>query len=218
MRTSKPISAISYNSPKFLKSVLDDYIRDGKIEYYAFVQHKAETVLNPITGELETETKDHIHVHIIPNRILDTAKLTRATYETDYSHPDKPLATILFKRSTTSDWFLYAMHDEAYLAAKLQERKYHYQIDDFVSSDSISTENYIFESYHESTFADTVALQKSIAGDQLDKLIKSGFINPANALHVKSYLDLFKYAETRKKKKEDYEKALAYREKISKLG
>lgn len=65
MRTSKPIATISYNSADFLKLRLNDLIKSKKICDWMFIQHTAEA----------DEKKDHIHLWIKPNTLLDTMDL-----------------------------------------------------------------------------------------------------------------------------------------------
>lgn len=42
MRTSKPISTISYNTLPFLKEKLDDLVNNQVLEFYFFIWHHAE--------------------------------------------------------------------------------------------------------------------------------------------------------------------------------
>ena len=42
MQTSKPMSTISYNSEKFLKSQLDYLLRSHVIDYYMYIKHIGE--------------------------------------------------------------------------------------------------------------------------------------------------------------------------------
>lgn len=126
MRTSKSFSTISYNSDDFLKIKLDELIRNGTIEFWAYVQHKAE----------EDEKKPHKHVHIIPAKQVNTASIQAVLEEIDIKNPlQKPLGCIMFKSSKFGDWYLYAIHDENYLSMKGQKRKYHYTRDEVVCSD-----------------------------------------------------------------------------------
>lgn len=125
MRTSKPISTISYNSEAYLKGKLEELRDSGAITWYAYVRHTAE----------EDEKKDHFHVIVSPNRILDTGVLGAMFKELDPSHPDKPLGCIEWKCSKREDWLLYSIHDPVYLASKLEKREFVYELSDVVTSD-----------------------------------------------------------------------------------
>ena len=67
MRTSKPIATISYNSETYLRDKLNELIKSHKISDYMFIKHKAES----------DERKDHIHLWIKPNTLLDTMDLQK---------------------------------------------------------------------------------------------------------------------------------------------
>ena len=56
--------------------------------------------------------------------------------ELDPKNPDKPLGCIPFHSSKFTDWYLYSVHDKDYLASKGQSRKYSYQKDEVIVSDS----------------------------------------------------------------------------------
>lgn len=126
MRTSKPISTISYNSPEFLRGKLLDWRKAGIIENAIVIQHHAEA----------DEKKDHSHCYIVPARLLQTVDLERDSQEFDPLHPDKPLKMLDFRSSKVSDWILYGMHDPVYLASKGLIRQYHYSDSDFWSTDT----------------------------------------------------------------------------------
>ena len=56
--------------------------------------------------------------------------------QVDLTNPTlKPLGTLNFRPSKFVDWYLYALHDSAYLETKGQARRYHYTLDDVVTSD-----------------------------------------------------------------------------------
>lgn len=132
MRTSKPISTISYNTPEYLKSKLDELVRNHTISDYMYIQHHAEA----------DERKDHIHLWLKPNKLLDTMDLQDHFKELDLNNPTaKPLGCIDFETSKTDDWILYGMHLEPYLASKGQSREYHYTKDDFVYNDEDTFED-----------------------------------------------------------------------------
>ena len=126
MRTSKPCSTISYNSIEFLQRKLDDLIRRGFIDFYAFVEHLPE----------EDEEKKHKHLYLFPSKLVDTNQIRDELKEFDPNNPTKPLGCLPFQSSKFADWYLYILHDSAYLTSKGQARKYHYTDDDIISSDS----------------------------------------------------------------------------------
>ena len=81
MRTSKPISTISYNTQEFLLHQLDEMIKNHIISDYMYINHFAE----------EDERKDHIHLWMKPNKLLDTMDIQKYLLEIDPNNPTKPL-------------------------------------------------------------------------------------------------------------------------------
>ena len=126
MRTSKPCSTISYNTGDFLQRKLDELIRRGFIDFYAFVEHLPE----------EDEEKKHKHLYLFPSKLIDTNQIRDELKEFDPKNPTKPLGCLPFQSSKFADWYLYIVHDTAYLTSKGQARKYHYTDDDIIASDS----------------------------------------------------------------------------------
>lgn len=126
MKTSKPFSTISYNSCEFLQVKLNDLINRRKIAFYGFIEHLPE----------EDEKKAHKHLYIVPNGQINTDEILDYLLELDPKNPDKPLGCIPFHSSKFTDWYLYTSHDKDYLASKGQSRKYSYQKDEFIVSDS----------------------------------------------------------------------------------
>lgn len=125
MRTTKPISTISYNTPQFLYEKCEELVRNHTISDWMFITHHAES----------DEKKDHNHLFLKPNKLLDTMDLQSFFMELDPNKPDKPLKCIDFVLSKTDDWILYNLHLTAYLASKGESREYHYTKDDFVFHD-----------------------------------------------------------------------------------
>ena len=123
MRTSKPISTISYNSAFYLEGTLNEMLRSHVITFWACILHKAE----------EDEKREHWHVYMEPNKMLDTAILQDRFIESVYG--DKPLKCLPFQSSNSDDWILYSEHNEEYLLSKQEMRRYHYGRDDFYTSD-----------------------------------------------------------------------------------
>lgn len=138
MKTSKPISTISYLSEPFLRAKLEELEKQKVIEFWCYIRHKPE--------DDESKLKKHAHLYIIPAKMIQTVELMDALKEFDPKNPDKPLGVINFKNSKRfGDWCLYCLHDKAYLASKGQARKYHYEYKDFVASNQ-STLDDLYES------------------------------------------------------------------------
>lgn len=133
MRTTKPISTITYNSPAFLRVKLDELVKAQKIAFWAFIQHKPE----------EDEKKSHIHLYCEPAKIVQTEEFKEFFKEPDKEHPYKPLTCISWQSSKFDDWYEYSIHDERYLASKGQSRHFHYEQKDVISSDEDDLEFHI---------------------------------------------------------------------------
>lgn len=144
MRTKKEISTISYLSPEFLKNSLNALMKDHVISDYMFIFHKME----------EDEKKDHIHLWIRPNTLIDTMYLQEYLVEYDPKNPSKPKKCIDFRTTSTDDWILYSVHDPDYLLTKGETRKYSYTKDDIVSPDPDNFDQLWFNAYHGSKFAE----------------------------------------------------------------
>ena len=131
MRTSKPIATISYNSESFLRAKLDELVRNHKISDYIYIYHYAE----------QDERKNHFHVWVKPNTLLDTMDLQQFFCELDPSNPKKPLKCIDFVTSKVDDFILYTHHLDVYLASKGEAREFAYLKTDFRYYDEDSFEN-----------------------------------------------------------------------------
>lgn len=127
MRTTKPISTISFNTPAYLELKLNELLRAGRISFWAFIQHKPE--------DDEGGKKYHCHLYIEPSKMLQTDDIKSELKEYDPENPQKPLGCISFNSSKFDPWYMYAIHDKRYLASKGQARKYHYQHEDIIASD-----------------------------------------------------------------------------------
>lgn len=124
MRTSKEFSTVAYNKSLDLQAKLQDLVDRRKIDFYIFIQHKAE----------DDDLKEHIHLLIIPNGIIDTD--TVREYLRGMDEDGKPTEPLPCRSSKFGDWFLYASHNPVYLANKLETRRYHYTKEQFVISDT----------------------------------------------------------------------------------
>ena len=166
MKTSKPFSTISYNSPKFIEVKLNDLVNRRKISFWAFVEHLPE----------EDEKKKHKHLFIIPNGQINTDEVDDYLLEHDPEHPDKPLKCMPFTSSKFMDWYLYSIHDTDYLASKGHARKYHYTREEVICSDS----DYLNEEIHRmdmSKLSKVKALNQAVKdGIPFEKLLMTGQI------------------------------------------
>lgn len=127
MRTTKPISTISFNSRDYLTLKLNELTKAKVISFWSFISHKPE--------DDEGGKKNHIHLYVEPSKMLQTDDLKEALKEYDPSNPSKPLGVLKWVFSKFSDWYLYSIHDKRYLALKGQSRRFHYLDSDFSSSD-----------------------------------------------------------------------------------
>ena len=123
MKTTKPISSISWNSRNYLVDRLEELRKAHLIAFWVLVKHTAE----------EDEKKDHIHFYVEPNRSIDTELLREKFIE--LVPGSKPLGVNKFQKSDFKNWLWYCLHDKAYLLSKGETRKYHYSIEDLISSD-----------------------------------------------------------------------------------
>lgn len=179
MRTSKTISTISYNSVDFLTTKLNELIDSHKISDYMFIQHKAEV----------DEKKDHIHLWIKPNKLLDTMSIQEEFKEVDPNNPDKPLKCIDFRLSKTDDWILYSQHVIAYLKMKGESREFHYLKEDFYYYDE-DTFDYNYEhALRGSDFAKNQQFLELLNDDNYNpaNLIKDGFVPLEKAVALSAY-------------------------------
>ena len=183
MRTSKPIATISYNSQEFLVHQLEELIKKHKISDYMFINHFAE----------KDEKKNHIHLWIKPNTLLDTMDFQKHFIELDPQHPLKPFKCIDFRVSAVDDWILYCQHYKAYLASKGESREYHYTKDDFVYYDEDTFDELYNHAFKGSEWAQRNQVLQALKDGQADptKLILNGTV----PLNLASQLSAFKYMQ-----------------------
>ena len=184
MRTSKPISTISYNSQEFLVTKLDELVKNHKICDYIFINHFAE----------EDESKNHIHLWIKPNTLLDTMDLQKFLTELNPAEPQKPFKCIDFRASSIDDWILYSQHFEPYLASKGECREFHYTKDDFIFCDEDSFNDLYNHAFKGSEWARRNQILQSLVEGSASptSLILSGIV----PLNMASQLNAFKYMQT----------------------
>lgn len=127
MKTRLPFSTISYNTRAFLEGKLNDLVRSRVLSEWYAIEHKGE--------DDEAGKKPHFHVLMIPARGIQTDDVRQELIEYDPQHPDQPRKCLFCKFSKFGHWYLYGLHDKAYLAAHQQSRRYHYRHEDFFGSD-----------------------------------------------------------------------------------
>lgn len=127
MKTTKPISTISYNSPGYLVLRLKELLKARKIEFFAYILHKGE--------DDEAGKKEHIHLYVEPACSIQTADLADFFVE-PVPGSELPLRCMPFRSSKFPDWYLYCLHDLQYLQSKGLTKKFHYTDSDFVTNDS----------------------------------------------------------------------------------
>lgn len=127
MKTSKLISTISYNTKEFLKSTLDELVKNKKLEYWFAINHEPEI----------DEKKAHFHVLMCPNGKIDTVDLRQLFIEPDPNNPDMPPLNCLPIRTSKSfgEWYLYAIHHKGYLMSKGESRIHSYCFKNMFGSD-----------------------------------------------------------------------------------
>lgn len=192
MRTSKPIATISYNSVEFLRMQLDQLIQSHKISDYMFIKHQAES----------DERKDHIHLWIRPNTLLDTMDLQKHFMELDMNNPKKPLKCIDFRASQVDDWILYNQHYEPYLRSKGEAREFHYKKEDFYYHDEDTFEDLYIHAFKGSEWAKRDQMLQALGDSSITpvELIMNGTIplNMASQLNALEHMkkDLWRNGRT----------------------
>lgn len=189
MNTSKPFSSISYNTDAFLKAKLFELYNQHIITFWAYVSHKGEDEINPLTGDI-THDKDHKHLFVIPNKSVNTDDFRSMFFELDVTNP-LPLGILPCKSSKFDDWYLYGLHDKAYLEARFEIKKYFYSDDDFVVSDADAFKQFVFDCYHTSKYCVNRRLLNYLAnGGTISELARNGQITPTQAFSYKCFADL----------------------------
>lgn len=145
MKTSKNIATISYNTPQFLESKLNEFIKSGAIAYWVYIVHKGETIRKG--KDKGNKGKDHIHLFIQPAKPIDTTTLTLELRELIHDENGKHQLVGIdkdIKPSDFSNWYLYNKHDKNYLIDhRAGTREYHYSDNDFITSDYDTLSNLV---------------------------------------------------------------------------
>lgn len=181
MRTTKPISTISYNTDDFLKLKLDYLVQEHRVEYWCYVFHHGEL------DEYGAREKDHKHLYIVPNGKIDTMDLREYMCELDINNPSKPLKCMDFRNSKEDEWFLYCSHDPDYLRSKFMVREYSYTLADFISSDEDETRIKFDRAFHESDYMKTQRILKLLESQSAYQLASAGFVAPQQALQMQVF-------------------------------
>ena len=197
MRTAKPIATVSYNTKEFLDLKLSELLHDEIINFYMYIIHKKE----------EDEAKDHIHLFLLPNVMVDTMQLEK--YFIQYLPNEKlPRKTIFFVKSKSDDWILYNQHFEPYLISKGESRKYHYQKEDFFFSDQDSFEYLYSDAFLSSDWALNNQILDKLRSDYYSPadLILSGQVSWYHSSQIQSITQLIeKYGSTYRGKHKGHE-------------
>lgn len=204
MKTNQPISTISYNTTPFLKSTLERLVKQKILSFATWIEHKPE----------EDENKPHKHVYMIPSKSIQTDDLRDLFAEIDPNNV-KPLGVMPFQKSKFEDWYLYGIHDKAYLARHGQCRKYHYEPTDVKSND----EDYLQQLVREIQITNPLLshLREVVDGkESLPQLMAMGVINPLQAQQVEKALNLMKYGSTFRNGREghEHETPMAYEKRM----
>ncbi len=186
MKSTKPISTISYNTDAFLKMKLDAWVKEHRIEYWCYVKHTGEVDEN---GEFE---KDHKHVLIIPNGKIDTMDFKDYMCELDISNPSKPLKCMDFRNSKEDEWFLYCSHDPDYLRMKYMVRKFSYSLNDFVSSDEDETRIKWDRAFHESEYMKSQRMLNLLEKYTAAQLAANGFVAPQQSFQMQVFEKMYR--------------------------
>lgn len=171
MRTSKPIATISYNTPEFLKLKLEELRKAGRVSEWYFIQHKPE----------EDQKKPHIHLYVVPSKMLQTDDLTKEFLQPDPANNGKYVTCPRWVSSKFADWYLYGIHDKAYLASKGQTRQYHYRLTDVQAFDQDALEECVREIDLTSLTAVKRMLDAQQAGITFAQFFRTGGV-PVNAV------------------------------------
>lgn len=124
MNTSKPISGISWCSIEYTKQILDTFVSEGKISWWAAIPHMKE----------RDETKDHIHLFVFPSVRISTDDLRTRFHEPTGEIGVYNGCSAVWQKSDFENWYLYGLHDSAYLAERNMDKLYHYKKSDFLTS------------------------------------------------------------------------------------
>lgn len=199
MKTSKPVSFISWNSADFLKQTLDDLIDSHVISFYFYMFHFGEhdDRENPLTKK-----KDHFHVYCeCGDSKIDTCRFIEYFEELQEKGVNRPSAIVTSK---TDHAILYFMHDVMYLAEKGCSREYHYKYDEFVSSDFYKLDEYYHNiDYSKMNGNKSARFRKCIeSGMSFADLLRFGYIPIQQINSYKTAFEIFSDEIEKERKKQ----------------
>lgn len=178
MKTKLPISTITYNTERFLKSRLDDFLKSSWIEFYIYIWHKGEQ--DQFTGVTD---KDHIHLFLKPASGRQTEDFRKELIEP--VSDNLPLKPQPFNLSNLSDWLLYDMHYEPYLNWKGLKRVYAYSLNDFRTSEDLAFLNRAFADALEAFHSNFRVQDAIISGITWSQALAAGIVNPGNLSYAR---------------------------------
>lgn len=188
MKTSKPISTISYNSEGFLKAKLDYLSRSGEVAFWYYIKHH---------GELDRETgiqdREHIHLYLEFADRVDTIKLGDMFLE--YENGDlnsKPLKCMPFRVSKPYDALLYNIHHAQYLLQKFEQKEFSYTLDDIVTSDRDYLNQIYSEAMHSDIFKRDRMMRLMDSGVTVAEMCYHGLVNTNQAYQMMIFEQLYK--------------------------
>lgn len=188
MKTSKPISTISYNSEDFLKAKLDYLVRSGEVAFWYYIKHHGE-----YDKETNMQDKDHIHVYLEFADRVDTIKLGEMFFE--YENGDlnsKPLKCMPFRVSKPYDALLYNIHHAQYLLQKFEQKEFAYTLDDIVTSDRDYLNQIYGEAMHSDIFKRDRMMKLMDSGVSVAEMCYHGLVNTNQAYQMMIFEQLYK--------------------------
>lgn len=178
MKTKLPISTITYNTERFLKSRLDDFLKSSWIEFYIYIWHKGEQ--DQYTGVTD---KDHIHLFLKPASGRQTEDFRKELIEP--VSDNLPLKPQPFRLSNLNEWFLYDMHFQPYLNWKGLKRQFEYNLNDFRSSEDLNFLNRVFAEALEDFHSNFKVQDAILSGVTWQQALGAGIINARNLSYAK---------------------------------
>lgn len=185
MASKKPLATIAYDE-NVLVNVLLKLLNDHTIRFFAYIRHHGE-------GAGDSEGKEHFHVYVEPNKLVDTMEF-RENFDTD----EGLHTTLLWRDSKLTDWFWYVLHDENYLTSKGLKRQYHYSLSDITASEPEELERIL----NESEVPECVRLRNALQ-QRMDftTMYENGIIRPGNALGIKAIYESILLKQIKESKK-----------------
>ena len=163
MKTSKPISTISYNTEKFLNK------------------------------ETNIQDKNHIHVYLEFADRVDTIKLGEMFLEYENGDLNsKPLKCMPFRVSKSYDALLYNIHHAQYLLQKFEQKEFAYTIDDIVTSDRDYLNQIYSEAMHSDIFKRDRMMKLMDSGVSVAEMCYHGLVNTNQAYQMMIFEQLYK--------------------------